>query len=403
MSLVGCNKDVDPKMDKVDLARLLNNEEISEALEKVKDNFANKLSGYEANLVMINDDLVDQKRETSVTGSVKIKGDEYAETKGEMTTKVQNSFYTYTDKTISESKTAAFGKYFVSMTESYKDGQKDNKDKLFNSQERGDKTIVEACVSLPFNSSSFDDATIGVDKRDNIFVVYSEETITTADGHDKDGKEATFIDKNSYEILGKFGNLKDPKLESYKVVRKHEANYNKELKTYKDYQLLESNVVSYKFEYKSLGKNDGKDKFISSLPEKFISTGEIYVSTYAKGEGNDYALLNQDYIDTSSNKIDFDNGTYNCKLNNYLLSKNYGYSFDAVYREVTLNKSTYEITNNDKQCANITYNASNSNDVEVITSGTNRVLRLKDNYTSATQSFEFVIKLSDNSLTVNVL
>ena len=96
MSMVGCGKDVSPNMDKVDLARLLTNDEIDEALEKVKDNFAHKLSGYEANMAMISDDLVNQKRETNASGSIKIKGDEYSESKMEMTTKVQNSFYSYT-------------------------------------------------------------------------------------------------------------------------------------------------------------------------------------------------------------------------------------------------------------------------------------------------------------------
>ena len=406
MSMVGCGKDVSPNMDKVDLARLLSNDEINEALEKVKDNFANKLSTQEANMVMLEDDLVDQKSETTVSGSLKIKGDEYAESSAEMTTKVQNSFYSYTDKTVMEGKTALFGNYYVSMSESYKDGQKDNKDKTFDSLEKGEKTIVDACGSLPFSASTLQNATIGVDKRDNIYVVYSQETINTQEGHDKDGKDATFIDKNTYEISAKLGSLKDPKVESYKVVRKHEANYNKELKVYKDYQVLESTVASYKFEYKSWGKNDGKDKFISSLPEKFISNASIVVSTYAKNELNVYEVFDVDYASTSSSKIDYDSGIYTCKLNDFAMNKNYAYGFDAIYRVVTLNKSSYEITSEDKQCASFVYNANGSLDVVTTLSGSgnnSQLFKLADNYKSSVQSFSFIVRISDNSLAISII
>ena len=403
MSMVSCGKDVSPNMDKVDLARLLDNDEINEVLEKVKENFSKKLSGQEANMVMLEDDLVDQKRETSVSGSLKIKGDEYAESTAEMTTKVQNSFYSYTDKTISEGKVAAFGEYYVSMSESYKDGQKDNKDKFFDGEDKGNKTIVDVAGSLPFSASTLSDATFGVDKRDNIYVVYSQETITTAEGHDKDGKDATFIDKNTYEISAKFGSLKDPKVESYKAVTKHEANYNKELKIYKDYQILTSSVVSYKFEYKNYGKNDGKDKFISSLPDKFISSASIAVSTYIKNESNVYQLADQDFVSTSSDKTDYDNGTYSCKLNDFSMNKNYAYGFDAIYRVVTLDKSAKTIASEDKQCASFVYNASGSEDVGVVPNSGSQLFKLNDNYKNSVQSFSFIVRLSDNSLAITVL
>ena len=79
LAMVSCGKDVDAKVDKVDLARLLNSEEISEALEKVKDNYANKLSKCEINAAYLSDDLVNQKREVNGSQTITIKGDEYAE------------------------------------------------------------------------------------------------------------------------------------------------------------------------------------------------------------------------------------------------------------------------------------------------------------------------------------
>ena len=57
--MVSCGKDVDAKMDKIDLARLLNNEEISEALEKVNENFDEKLTAIEVNAAVLDTDLVD--------------------------------------------------------------------------------------------------------------------------------------------------------------------------------------------------------------------------------------------------------------------------------------------------------------------------------------------------------
>ena len=402
MSLVSCGKDVDPSMDKVELSRLLNNDEINEVFKKIEENFSNKLSGYEANYVMTDDDLVDQKEETTIYGSIKIKGDEYAETKAEMTSKVTNGFYSYTDKTISEGKVAAFGEYYVSMNEQYKDGKKDDKDKMINFSSKGTETIVDACSSLPFSLNGLSEATFGVDKRDNVYVVYSSETIATQQGIDKDGKDAAFLDKNTYEIFGKLGNLKDPKVESYKVVNKHEANYDKELKTYKDYRLLESNVVSYKFEYKNRGKNDGKDKFISALPDKFISATEIYVSTYGYTELSDYTLMSQDYLSTTSSKIDYDNGTFTCKRNNFTFYKDYAYSFDAVYRVATINKSSSEVSFEDKQCDKLTLNT--VEDVQIITipDGNVKCYKAKNSALIDTFNVNFLVSLSDNSLVTSL-
>ena len=89
--MVSCGKDVDPKVDKVDLSRLLDDSEISEVFKKVKDNFANKLVAFDANAVLIDDDLIDQRTETSASGSAKIKGEEYAEIKAERVNKVKNN------------------------------------------------------------------------------------------------------------------------------------------------------------------------------------------------------------------------------------------------------------------------------------------------------------------------
>ena len=402
MSLVSCGKDVSPNMDKIDLARLLSNDEINEALDKIEDNFVNKLSGMEVNLAMIYDDLVDQKKETTMSGSLKIKGDEYAESNAEMTTKVQNSFYTYTDKQVTNNKVAAFGEYYISMNESYKDGKKDDKTQLIDFDDKDGETIVQTCTNLPFDEDDIEDATVGVDKRDNIYIVYSEETIITKEGHDKDGKDATFIDKTTYEISGKLGSLKDPKVESYKIVRKMESNYDKQLKIYKDYQLVESNVVSYKFEYKNYGKNDGKDKFINSLPEHFIGAGEVFANAYTKLEGeSNYSIVSSNMLNLSSSKINYDAGTYFAKLNNYQLNKNYAYTFDGVYSLITLDKSNQEIIFEDRQCDKFDLTA--SEDVIIETVNNVKYFKLKENYNSSVADFEFTIGLNDNRLSVVAL
>ena len=402
MSLVSCGKDVSPNMDKIDLARLLSNDEINEVLDKIEDNFVNKLSGMEVNLAMIDDDLVDQKKETTMSGSLKIKGDEYAESNAEMTTKVQNSFYTYTDKQVINNKVAAFGEYYISMNETYKDGKKDDKTQLIDFDDKDGETIVQTCTNLPFDEDDIEDATVGVDKRDNIYVVYSEETIITKEGHDKDGKDATFIDKTTYEISGKLGSLKDPKVESYKIVRKMESNYDKQLKIYKDYQLVESNVTSYKFEYKNYGKNDGKDKFLNSLPEHFIDAGGVLANAYTKLEGeSNYSIVGSNMLNLSSSKINYDAGTYFAKLNNYQLNKNYAYTFDGLYSLITLDKSNQEIIFEDRQCDKFDLTA--SEDVIIETVNNVKYFKLKENYNSSVADFEFTIGLNDNKLSVVAL
>ena len=261
LSMVSCGKDVDPKVDKVDLSRLLDDSEISEVFKKVKDNFANKLVAFDANAVLIDDDLIDQRTEASASGSAKIKGEEYAEIKAERVNKVKNNFYSYTTKMVMESKIAMFGKYVIELNETYTDNQKDKVDQTFDYYEVDDETIATASSSLPIDSTSLSDVTFGVDGLNNVYGVYSKETINTSEGRDKEGKDATFITKSTNELLIKLGNLKDPKLESYKIVSKRETNYDKELKIYKDYQLINSSVISYKYTYGNRGKNDGKDKF----------------------------------------------------------------------------------------------------------------------------------------------
>ena len=190
LAMVSCGKDVDAKVDKVDLARLLNSEEISEALEKVKDNYANKLSKCEINAAYLSDDLVNQKREVNGSQTITIKGDEYAESKSEATTKVTQDFYSYSNKAVENGKVAAFGDYYLAYSESYNDGQTANKEERLSYSNKGTKSISEAIAPLPFSENDINQATIGVDRRDNIYAVYYRETINTQEGHDQNGKEA---------------------------------------------------------------------------------------------------------------------------------------------------------------------------------------------------------------------
>ena len=65
LMLTSCGKDVDPKVNKVDLSRLLSQDEISSAFKTIADNFSNNLVGMEVNLSTLEDNLIDQKNENS--------------------------------------------------------------------------------------------------------------------------------------------------------------------------------------------------------------------------------------------------------------------------------------------------------------------------------------------------
>ena len=286
LAMVSCGKDVDAKLDKIDLARLLTDEEITEAFEKVKDNYADKLSGCEINAAGLQTDLINQKTESSASASYSIKGDEYAEGTATMETKVQNGFYSYTNKTTLTEKAAAFGKYYLSYEQVVNDGNNEDAEESLYCSSIDDMAITEFALSLPFTESDLSRATIGVDKNGTIYVAYFSESISTREGHDQNGKDCTFKDKSTYEMSGRFGTLKDPKIESYKIVRKIEANYDEELKIYSSYQVTQSSVVSYKYEYKDRGRNEGRDAFIDSLPDNYIesaSVSALYYESYGSG------------------------------------------------------------------------------------------------------------------------
>ena len=345
LSLVGCGKDVDAKMNNVDLARLLNDEEIANAYEAIKENYADKLSKCEINTATLDTDLLNQKTEESSSVTISIKGDEYAEITGSSESKVKNNFYSFTNKTVENRKVAAFGKYFITYASAYNDGQKDNAEESLSYMAKGTLSISEAAYSLPFDSSSLNMATIGVDKRDNIYAVYSVESISTFEGHDKDGKDATFKTKTTYEISGKFGTLKEPKVESYKIVEKREVNFDKELKIYSKYQLIKSDVASYKFEYKNRGKDEGKDAFIDGLPKTAIQSASISQEIYEDNGSGGYALY--DYKSINNNvtymKKNLSSGSATIKASKVNFARPYAYSFINQYTILTIDKSAKEI------------------------------------------------------------
>ena len=400
-TMVSCGKDVDAKMDKIDLARLLNDEEISEALEKVNENFDEKLTAIEVNAAVLDTDLVDKKTEANGTAKYTIKGDEYAESHTEMTTKVTNSFYTYTNKAVEDGKYAAFGKYYLRYRESYNDGQKDNKEQNLGYSSKGEYSISDIIMGLPFGSSDINQATIGVDRKNNIYAVYSTENIVTSEGHDKDGKDATFKDKTTYEINIKFGNLKDPRIESYKLVNKHEANYDKELKMYSNYQTLSSQVVSYKYEYKSRGNDSGKDNFIDFLPEKSIQNVELGMVGYQK-LGNEYIHYGTTNLYPDSTKKDFSSGSLTAKVNNVEFRKDMAYTFVNSYYLMTLDKKNEEIILGTKYDETLSLAESASLDIVNVPNpdgaGTVKGYQLKSGLTSTKLNLQFV----SNGVTLNV-
>ena len=406
LAMVSCGKNLDPKVDKVDLVRLLEDEEISEVFKKVNDNFNNLVSKIEVNYALIEDDLIDQRSETTVSGSVVIKGNDYSESKAELVTKVKNNFYTYTTKTVTESKTAAFGDYYISMTESIQDDQKDNKSTMIDYEDKDDSNVVKATMTLPFTASSVTDATFGVDRGNNVYAVYNRETVNTTEGRDKDGKDASFIDKETYEIYAKLGNLKDPKIESFKTVRLYEANYDEELKIYKDYQTVRSYVMSYKFEYKNRGNNAGMDKFIDSLPDKYVSYASGTMNRYSKENSNSYIIDNGSYLSLSSfNSASYSDDLYTFKASNVNFMKDYAYNFVASYSELSINKSTREIITTQKEIKSS--NVYGSNDVENFTGyvggqATN-LLRVKEGKSSSVNTVHFVIDANNATLTVYVI
>ena len=402
--MVSCGKDVDAKVDKVDLARLLNSEEISEALEKVKDNYANKLSKCEINAAYLSDDLVNQKREVNGSQTITIKGDEYAESKSEATTKVTQDFYSYSNKAVENGKVAAFGDYYLAYSESYNDGQTANKEERLSYSNKGTKSISEAIAPLPFSENDINQATIGVDRRDNIYAVYYRETINTQEGHDQNGKDCTFKEKTTYEVSAKFGTLKDPKLESYKIVSKIEANYDKELKIYSKYQVLQSRVTSYKYEYKSRGSNDGKDNFISSLPNESVQNISFrwfaYYDYYGDGSYYDY---NSDNANISSTKKDFSSGALTAKTT-LSFSKTYGYTFSASASILKIDKSAKTIEVNQKNYQDIiSYNNFNSFEKKTVKVSSSNVelYYLKSDISSITCNFTLIF--TTTSLTVNIV
>ena len=399
LTMVSCGKDVGANLNKVDLARLLNDEEIAEALEKVKDNFADKLSGCEVNVAVLETDLVNEKSEMSGTASYKIKGDEYAEAKIETTTKVTKDFYSYSDKETVNEKVAAFGKYYLSYQEETKDGQKDTKEEHFSYEEKGDQSISDVIVGLPFSESQINMATIGVDRSNNIYMTYFSEAITSKEGHDQNGKDCVFKDKTTYEISGKFGNLKDPKMESYKIVRKVEANYDEELKIYSKYQVLQSYVSSYKFEYKNRGKNDGKDSFIDSLPEKSISNAQVGAAVY-EVSGSDYTRLGTFMITPSSSKSDFSSGNLTLKASRVDIEKDWAFTFLDQYTEVKIDKSAKEITPESKNHSTVNLNPHGDFDI-VDTAAYGKLYRLKDGLSDGFYNFKF--ELSSSALNVSII
>ena len=403
LTMISCGKDVDAKVDKVDLARLLNNEEITEALEKIQDNYANKLSKCEINVAYLTDDLVNQKRELSGSQTVTIKGNEYAESKSEGTTKVTQDFYSYTNKTVENKKVAAFGDYYLSYSESYNDGQVSNKEERLNYTDKGTKSISEAIASLPFTQGDINQATIGVDKKDNIYAVYYQETIDTQEGHDQNGKDCTFKEKTTYEVSAKFGTLKDPKIESYKIVRKKEANYDKELKIYNKYQVLESYVTSYKYEYKSRGNNDGMSSFISSLPSESVQNVNFVWRAYYDyfGDGS-YYDYNSDNAIISSTKKDFSSGSLTAKTT-LSFSKTYGYTFIASATILKIDKSANTIEVTQKNYQDITYNNFKSFDKKSTTINGNamELYYLKQDISSITCNF--TLMYTPTSLVVSIV
>ena len=402
--MTSCGKDVDAKVDKVDLARLLDENEIAEVYKKVQNYFSEKLSTIEVNSVMIQDDLIDQRTETSISGKTVIKGDEYAETHAELETKVKNNFYTYSTKTVSESKVAAFGDYYVSLNETTKDGQKDNLSQRYEYVSKNDKKIADAVASLPFSTTSLADTTIGVDKRDNIYAVYSSETINTEEGKDKDGKDATFIEKTTREVYVKCGNLKEPKAEAYKIVNLRQTNYDKELKIYKDYQTVSSSVISYKFEYKNRGKNDGKDKFINSLPEKYVSAASVTMNAYYQ-DGGAYTLTQTTDLMPSAFKGNYSDNLFAFKSNNVQFNNNYAYGFEAMYMEVSIDKSAKEIKSTVKEAKPGLYYP--SEDMEAVSGSvsgvTKTLLRLKKGEVNNYHMVHFVFNPSNSDMTVYVI
>lgn len=402
LAMISCGKDVDAKVDKVDLARLLNDEEITEAFEKVKDNYAKKLSKCEMNAAYLSDDLVNQKSELTGSQIITIKGEEYAESKAEGTTKVTHDFYSYTNKSVENRKVAAFGDYYLSYSESYNDGQTDNKEERLNYYEKSTRSVSEVISSLPFSESEINQATIGVDKRDNIYAVFYQETINTQEGHDQNGKDCTFKDKITYEVSAKFGTLKDPKIESYKVVRKKEANYDKELKIYNKYQVLESYVTSYKYEYKSRGNNDGRSQFISSLPERIITNASFTQDCYYQSSTNEYSFVGSDSLSVYSKKFDFSSGAFTAKASQVPFSKNYAYSFNATYNFIELDKSKEEITILPSQSNGVSL-TSHADFVIVTASSSNpiQLYKLIDNISSSYYDVSFYLK--DGQMSVSII
>lgn len=405
LTMVSCGKDLDPKVDKVDLVRLLDDAEIAEVYRKINDKFNNSVSAVEVNYSMIEDNLIDQRTETTVSGSVKIKGDEYSETKAEMTSKVKNNFYTYTAKTVTEGKVAAFGDYYVSMTESVKDDQKDAKNTQFEYSEKGDMNIVEASTSLPFTPSSFSDVTFGVDKGNNIYAVYNREAVNTTEGRDKDGKDASFIDKSTYEVYAKLGNLKDPKIESFKTVRLYEANYDEELKIYKNYQTVESTVMSYKFEYKNRGKNDGKEKFINSLPEKYIAGLSVTMNIYAERVGYPYEYVGNQNLVTTAFKGNYSEDLFAFKANEVEFNKDYGYGFDAHYSEIAINKASQTITSTVKAAATTIIYPTNDMYTKTINTdaGSVKAVQLYDETGFISHRVDFVVNPTNGNMSVYII
>lgn len=406
LAMISCGKDLEPKVDKVDLVRLLDDSEVAFVFAKVKENYTNKLSSVEVNYALIDDDLINQRSETTISSSIKIKGDGYAEGKGEMVSKVKNNFYTYTTKTISENKVASFGNYYITLNESYKEGQKDIKNTYFEYSEANGKKITEMASSGPISQSNFSSCTFGVDRSNNVYAVYSKENTTSVEGRDKDGKDATFIDKSTSEIFAKFGNLKDPKIESYKTVTIYETNYDEELTIYKKYQTVGSNVISYKFEYKNRDNNDGLDKFINSLPEKYVTAADVTVISYGKNGGaNTYSEYTSSSASVSAFKGNYSSELFAFKANSIAFSNSFAYGFSASYVETSINKSSQSISSEIKNAT--VSNIYTPDDMETfnatLVSGTKELVKVKEGATSTAHRVDFLFDPSSSNMIIYII
>ena len=307
-----------PELDKVELVRLLSSAEVSDSneacLKKIKEEFV----GYEWTYTSYDSDLLFYSEENTTITKVTVKGDKYAEKKAESVTKTTNGFYTYNQINTTETKYAFFGDYLLTVDETYANVNVDNKYLTFSYSARNSDSTISS-LTFDVTTSATYNLRLGIAKNGKVYGVYTNQNIEKSYGHNKEGKEVTYLDKTTKEVIAEYGTLEKPQLNFFKSYVKTEKNYDNETNVFSDYKVTSLRVDYYKYSYGEIGKSTEQTDLINSL-----------VDSYVKGVNIRYSVLRQSedgesYTNVGSGSPDYpgpgDYGQIDYRTGQYIFSR----------------------------------------------------------------------------------